>query len=585
MIIALIGHRGSGKSSALERWRNFGEGDFVDLDQRIEDIEGKSVASIFLSAGEKKFRQLEKEIFFSLYDQANEKRKRIVVALGAGFEFDLPQDVYSIWVQRETDLRPRTFLDRPRLSTKSLPSDEYLERASSREIKFSQLADEQILYPEGFPLSSERVKDFEERFFSGNTIRVSGILTLAPQMLVNPAKFDYWLSRRQNWKDVRYELRTDLLEQSELIFALNCVRGAIYSFRSRYDGELTPAIVKTYSSENLVDWAIELGNSPYQVDILSLHDRHPGESLGETLKRLEGDCHLKAAPIVNSFAELWEGFQWQQEDPANRSFLPRSNDGRWRWFRILMKDRQELNYVREGRSTVLDQPSLMEWANHYNEHNRFAAVLGDPIEHSFTPAYQSNYFNELGTSVLRVRVTEKEWDEAIPVLENLGMRYAAVTSPLKGLAGKLVGSPIAVNTLYWNGSWIGENTDIVGAKVLNKEMPESKSIAVWGGGGVLPALSESFPNASYYSASTGKLKQGQETNPETLIWAVGRKNMLTGIWPSPKWKPKRVIDLNYSDDSPGKEYALLVSAEYSSGIKMFLAQANEQRNFWSQCER
>lgn len=596
MVIAIIGHRGSGKTSFLNRWQAIvKDHEFIDLDEKIASaFENKSIGAVFENVGEKVFRHLEREMFYSVYDSVKEKRRRLVIALGAGFEFDLPDDVYVIWVQRETDLMPRTFLNRPRLETDMLPSEEYLLRAEKRERKFSEIADEKMLFPEGFTLFDERMRNLEERILVSDKIRVAGIVTLTSELLQDNTKFDYWLSRRCNWQNLKYELRNDLLSPGDLVFALNCTRGGIFSYRQISETEIPPEIVKSYSAENLTDWAIELGECPYSsIDIFSLHERGENESLMFALKRLgdfaKGAGHLKAAPWIHSFQELLEGFEWQQQDPERRSFLPRSMDGRWRWFRTLMKERQNLNYIREGRGFVLDQPSFLEWVGHYNEHNRFAAVLGDPIEHSFTPAYQSNYFSELGTPVLRIKVSEGEWSDAISTLRSLGLKYAAVTSPLKKLAAELVRSDLPINTLYWSETknmWMGENTDTAGAKALVEEQEEKQNeIVVWGGGGVLPSIAEHYPHASFYSATTGKLKSGSEVNPEVVVWAVGRRNMLMGTWPSNSWKPKKVIDLNYSDDSPGKEYAQLVGAEYFSGLPMFFAQADKQREFWSQCER
>ncbi|MNT55881.1 hypothetical protein D3C72_1931500 [compost metagenome] len=45
-----------------------------------------------------------------------------------------------------------------------------------------------------------------------------------------------------------------------------------------------------------------------------------------------------------------------------------------------------------------------------------------------------------------------------------------------------------------------------------------------------------------------------------------------------------VLDLNYKEDSMGREYAQICGANYTSGVVMFLAQAREQRIFWSQFE-
>jgi shikimate 5-dehydrogenase len=50
--------------------------------------------------------------------------------------------------------------------------------------------------------------------------------------------------------------------------------------------------------------------------------------------------------------------------------------------------------------------------------------------------------------------------------------------------------------------------------------------------------------------------------------------------PPKQWKPSILVDLNYTEDSPGREYALQVGAEYVSGLRMFQVQAEKQREFW-----
>jgi shikimate 5-dehydrogenase len=41
-----------------------------------------------------------------------------------------------------------------------------------------------------------------------------------------------------------------------------------------------------------------------------------------------------------------------------------------------------------------------------------------------------------------------------------------------------------------------------------------------------------------------------------------------------------VLDLNYSADSPGKQYAQRCGAHYYGGLAFFTAQAEAQRQFW-----
>ncbi len=68
-------------------------------------------------------------------------------------------------------------------------------------------------------------------------------------------------------------------------------------------------------------------------------------------------------------------------------------------------------------------------------------------------------------------------------------------------------------------------------------------------------------------------------SPKVVVWAVGRKRHKN--FPPDSWRPDTVVDLNYSDDSPGKEYAVKIGAKYVSGEIMFKAQAQQQREFWT----
>ena len=98
------------------------------------------------------------------------------------------------------------------------------------------------------------------------------------------------------------------------------------------------------------------------------------------------------------------------------------------------------------------------------------------------------------------------------------------------------------------------------------------------------ALEKELPLAFFYSARTGKVKKHNSKQtppkPEVLVWAVGRSRMSYCCFPPRSWKPKVVLDLNYSDDSPGKEYAMLSKAQYISGKTMFHCQAQHQQKLY-----
>ena len=107
--IYLVGFMGAGKTSVGMRLAELLRWDFVDLDQRIEEREGRSIREIFSVEGEAYFRDRERE------ELARAALKRqIVVALGGGaFVDDRNRETIalsgtSIWLDATMDtLYPR----------------------------------------------------------------------------------------------------------------------------------------------------------------------------------------------------------------------------------------------------------------------------------------------------------------------------------------------------------------------------------------------------------------------------------------------------------------------------------------------
>ena len=82
--IFLVGFMGAGKTSvgrALARRLNW---TFEDLDQRIEQREGCSVADVFRSSGEPRFRRAERAALEESLKELRSPGNRVVLALGGG---------------------------------------------------------------------------------------------------------------------------------------------------------------------------------------------------------------------------------------------------------------------------------------------------------------------------------------------------------------------------------------------------------------------------------------------------------------------------------------------------------------------
>ena len=100
-----------------------------------------------------------------------------------------------------------------------------------------------------------------------------------------------------------------------------------------------------------------------------------------------------------------------------------------------------------------------------------------------------------------------------------------------------------------------------------------------------PSLKAIFPSAVFYSARTGEIVFGKKKRDiDILIWAVGRNRMENCLWPPKDWTVDEIIDLNYVEDSPGREYALRVKTKYQGGDLFFKEQAQKQREIFLELE-
>ena len=481
------------------------------------------------------------------------------------------------------------------------------------------------LLPEVFPAAAQT---------PGQSWGLAGTTAGQPAAAQTPgqgAALERYIDRRLRW-GVRYvELRDDLLDDAQLLAARALIPGErrLVSVRRRRlatDPRAWTVLQAAAESAALVDWPVELGTPPELglrgPRIASLHDRLAGESLEDAIRRLEaagkGAELLKLATPVGDLAELAHGHAWAQRNPARHQFLPScpQGSGRWSWYRLWRGAGQRLNFVREraasGNAPSADQPTLYEWLVRHEAPTTagggppFAALLGDPVAHSRTPAEQRPYFHKYRWPVFLIAVTDADLRACapLPLLAGLGLRAAAVTAPRKGdgrawlaaAGGTFVPSDArdptqVVNTLgrSASGTWLGTNTDGIGLRAgwqaLCAEQPAltDARIALWGGGGTQELLRTAFPQAVAFAARTGTPRSAAVApgwTPEVVVWAVGRSRQPSCAWPSATWRPRYVFDLNYSDDSPGREYAARCGARYESGLRFFRAQANAQRRFW-----
>lgn len=636
MKMALIGHRGVGKTTLLKRlaqyWPEVSNEAFLCLDRCIEESTGKIIPEIFDSEGEAQFRQHEKDEFHKIV-KAYDDQPHCVVALGAGYLGDIPSSWTVLWVQRSIDPTQSRFLHRPLLDSEALIPN---HRFSERERRYEALSDHQLVLRE----HRGAVCSYEKLFFESLWRR--SYLKWDPSYFITLTKGNFSFLKFQKSP---VEIRDDHWDwwdpKLESFFQENRV---LLSFRNP-DKKPTKNIKNLLGRAISWDWPVEWGACPYgSPPILSLHER--ADSIEETFRiiteqsveyKLEKSPILKLAIPIHTFSELQAGEQWRQQDSSCRVFLPLSKEGRWRWYRCHKGREQPLNFFRLSSNHYKDQPFWWQVLSdaedgialqasrkrNRDEHGElhlekklfkkesqgqykapnFSAILGNPVNHSLSPWFHQSFFGERGLKFFEVPLREDEFEEGMSVLWKMGLRYAAVTSPLKTKAGRLARSFEPLNTLAWGKEcWHGANTDILGAKNFLSSLrgqgePDSvPSVAVWGGGGVLQTLRTILPRARFFSSRTGRLRSdptavettervdfSKNKPPEHLIWAVGASRFMEkGVWPPEDWDLKTVYDINYDQSSPALTLANQRSIPYVGGWAFFQSQALSQQKFWSE---
>lgn len=556
--IILIGHRGVGKSTILKKIKSkHPEIITIDLDEEIVIRSKKSIQEIFNQEGESQFRKHEQEVFQSIVTE--NKNKPLVIAVGGGFLNPLPQNFQVIWLKRSMDPRDMFFIDRPNLDGAKLLTE---KRFFERESFYKKNSNRSLLLREGLRQSYKSEIDF----ILNNSVEIKNnaiFLTLKKEVI-------YVLEN--NNLDVVFELRTDIFSEDEIKKILQNYpkKKFLLSFRTQAKIEITPNVV-------LADWAIELGNPKQEVSVLSWH--------GETPPQVNLNKFIKWSPLVSSWENIIRGHNWFLEDPTNRVFLPRSNDGRWCWYRLNQINKQKINFIKfDEEGTSKDQPSWLEYLSLNLETHNFASVLGNPVKFSHSPTFHETFFSERSMGLFPIDMKLEDCNQVnINFLYKLGLRWSAVTSPLKGKISDLIGnSSEPINTIVWNkNKWEMASTDAEGFKTLldKCEFNTQENIVVWGGGGILVSIKKIIPKACFYSASSGSPREHSQKieNPDIIIWA-DNKDSVENI--PAQWSPRLILDINYHKSSFGALLAMQKACQYIPGETMFTAQALAQQEFW-----
>jgi hypothetical protein len=253
-------------------------------------------------------------------------KSEFVISVGAGFDSqNIPSDIEIVYICRRTDCDGRIFLNRPRLNPELDPLSESIQRYTDRDPQYRLRADLIYHMPEGISAPDET----EKRILSQHFETENAYLTLAPNKLKQLSQFQ------------KIELRTDLFSTEE-------INKIISENKNQFLISYRKFTQKLPFQKGLIDWALELGPVPSELFhsdlIVSNHD----DSILVAIEKFNqsNKFHQKLCPVISTWDDLLTGHQWQQQDPNNRSFLPRSatseKRSKWRWYRELQFAKQKI---------------------------------------------------------------------------------------------------------------------------------------------------------------------------------------------------------------------------------------------------
>lgn len=641
-MIFFIGHRGVGKTSFARHFE-----DSYDLDALIGNE--AQIFKIFEEKGEEEFRTLE----FRTLDQLLSDKKPKVVVLGAGFkleEYPFPKEAFFIWIQRESDKTGRIFLDRPRLIKDIDPLTEFLDLKQKRDQIFSKISDFSFLLEEGpFTLEEssaylKKLLNSRERSADGsggdswngdkdsdsnnsNSIDSSHNHSHSKsqnQNQIHKSQNNFYTPL--NFSELYFfkgpsELRTDVFSEAQILKTLNQNYDRIFVVAFRGQKPSKDFVSKLESLSVLVDVPLELFPNydfQYKADYFySLHKKPSEKELKSILIQVK---KLKWAPLIKNFEELVKWDTFLNDEIKNRyteqtkhlktqrgggetlsdkkvSFLPRDQAGlgRFRWYRIVCRFDNFINYFRFGLNDFLDQPAYFD--DLYLDSNKYkngsmGAVLGGDTRLSHSPSFHRKYFaTKMNSNYLSVSLNTVTADlkEVFDFLESKNIRFLSVTAPFKKDVAQLAKTSEPQNTVFLKSKpttrkdeiFKTTNTDKVSIEKLIKKIEDlNLKVCIWGQGAMGQLIYDQLKTKNKQIRSVRK-SSNVAVEAQILIWACGAETNALPFFKEGAKPLKYIFDLEYKEHSFARKLAQDSGAKYISGEDFFINQAEAQQQFFS----
>lgn len=590
--------------------------DVHDIDHIIEEHTGKSCAEL-VSDDEENFRELERIVMKNLLSSLPVERSDLVVP-GAGCQF-LPLGPLYVWLRRdgweEVAANQRSRL-RPELSME----EEIAWMRSTREPVWAKHAHIVVDIPRGTSIkTSIKWLSTPLRWLTDASVgQLNKKLWLVPD---HPDQVDRALFDLDMFRFAGLEIRSDVFEDPPLHLSGSPI---ILSLRTPDTGWLTTGEPIATQIDIDIAFLSETEALLDQIDprplILSTHpdrcDVEDLEQLLETARDLEENhpdwaryISIKFAPTPGSLDEIERVLdhpKLQRNARSKVTFLPQGE--RFAWMRPwLAANINQNNYLPVGLSPWRmeedgDEKSkpapydLQAWLPFLIGAIpiRYDALIGDPVKHSVGDVWHraaALRSGEISRGYLKIpfgrEQSDEEFDTLLRLLTRFDVRGVSVTSPLKRRIAahpKVQTSKEAINTLRRkdNDQWAGTDTDMLGMLEILAVLKHSSSIvpgpiALIGRGGVSPAITNAIaqtPGWSLVHHASAREGWGEDAPGEVqlVINAAGDSDQVYHNAPTcAVW-----LDLHYHNVRTPP------SGLHISGARFFEAQAQAQREFWTE---
>ncbi len=576
MIWALVGHRGTGKTTLGRRVSKALRRPFVDIDAEAKKKTGKTPAEL-IRESLVEFRRLEKELIQHVPDGS-------IVSPGGGIE-KIPSSFFVIWLWRE-GWKHYASRRRSRIRLDLSLEEELKWMEEKREPRFFSWADAKmdIGLGEGWDLTTRRLVDLIVRMEEASN---SDLFSRS-----------FWIGDRKRWKrqlrawkytkSAGIEIRSDRFPEQWKGLKQLPMENRLWSVRTSKANDLLEG-----AAFQDVDLAYVKEVSPKWRDSRQMFSSHAVEW---EMPRFPKRAHsVKWAPTPPSFEELKTYEKWKRDLKGRHeevTVLPQGN--RWKWLRILETlTENRWNFI-SPHSAVnsFGTPPWDEWAfyAHVDRNPSLYGLIGDPVDASWGAEFHNNVFRTQGLNAVYVLipVQKQELECALNALYEMGFKGLSVTSPLKqALLNLPCVSPDRFtktlqsgNTLIRDtgGKWRAKNFDVEGMHaLLSKTSLDQKSkILLIGQGGVSPSILKALEEDGFCDV---KHMGYREIAPSSLVWRNSWDAVINAsgrsIVGGPKRKASLWIDLRY-----GKMASNDGGKKFLSGEAFFLRQAKEQLNCW-----